>query len=430
MEHPDLLDRAIEEFLRCFAPSQALARTVIQDVEFFGCSLKKGDRALLVWASANRDEAGGFEHPDELDIERWPNRHTSFGIGVHRCAELHLGLLMGKQLLIEVLTRMPDYEIDLDGLVPYAFAGRQLRVRPGAGEVRAGPAGAPAGCHVTFGRPGDGRLRCSASRPWRPSPWNGTAWPPCSTRWSGCSPQRPTPVSAASPWTGSRCGRPSAPAPTRPRSRSGCGTSASSSPICPRSGWAPTRARTNGCRRRWRGAVLRSASRCARWCSRCRPHPRWMTGFRTSQTSSQRTGCGWRWSSCRTPRSGLSRRRAGGVRAGGPRPHRRAGRHLAPRAQRRCAVRRRGPRAARDRLRAAGRRGARGRRRPPGREPPVAAAAGGRGRRLRGDRRRAGDSRLRRSARHGGARQSPRSPAAGSGRRGRASAPRAGSSPP
>ena len=64
IEHPDLLDRAIEEFLRCFAPSQALARTVIQDVELFGCSLKKGDRALPSWASANRDEAGGFEHPD------------------------------------------------------------------------------------------------------------------------------------------------------------------------------------------------------------------------------------------------------------------------------------------------------------------------------------------------------------------------------
>jgi hypothetical protein len=63
MEHPELLDRAIEEFLRCFAPSQALARTVIQDVEFFGCSLKKGDRALLVWASANRDRPAASTTP-------------------------------------------------------------------------------------------------------------------------------------------------------------------------------------------------------------------------------------------------------------------------------------------------------------------------------------------------------------------------------
>jgi cytochrome P450 len=120
---PELLDRAIEEFLRCFAPSQALARTVVRDVEFHGCSLRKGDRALLVWASANRDEAGGFEHPDELDVERWPNRHMSFGVGIHRCAGSHIGRAIAKQLLTEVLTRMPDLEIDLDGLVPYASQG-------------------------------------------------------------------------------------------------------------------------------------------------------------------------------------------------------------------------------------------------------------------------------------------------------------------
>jgi cytochrome P450 len=123
IDEPELLDRAIEEFLRCFAPSQALARTVTKDVEFHGCSLKKGDRALLVWASANRDEAGGFDQPDELDIERWPNRHTSFGIGIHRCAGSHIGRAIAKRLLVEVLTRMPDYAIDLEGLVPYASQG-------------------------------------------------------------------------------------------------------------------------------------------------------------------------------------------------------------------------------------------------------------------------------------------------------------------
>jgi cytochrome P450 len=123
IEEPELLDRAVEEFLRFFAPSQALARTVIQDVEFHGCELKAGDRALLAWASANRDAAGGFENPDDIDIERWPNRHTSFGVGIHRCAGSHLGRAMGRRLLSEVLSRMPDYEIDLDALVPYAAQG-------------------------------------------------------------------------------------------------------------------------------------------------------------------------------------------------------------------------------------------------------------------------------------------------------------------
>jgi cytochrome P450 len=120
---PELMDRAVEEFLRVFAPSQALARTIVKDVDFHGCPMRAGDRALLAWASANRDEAGGFEAPDEVDIERWPNRHTSFGIGVHRCAGSHLGRAMGRRLLTEVLTRMPDYVIDLDGVVPYAAQG-------------------------------------------------------------------------------------------------------------------------------------------------------------------------------------------------------------------------------------------------------------------------------------------------------------------
>jgi cytochrome P450 len=123
LEEPALLNRAVEEFLRYFSPTQALARTVLKDVEFHGCSLRAGDRVLLAWGSANRDAAGGFENPDEIDIERWPNRHVSFGVGVHRCAGSHLGRAMGRRLLTEVLTRMPDYVIDLDRVVKYTAQG-------------------------------------------------------------------------------------------------------------------------------------------------------------------------------------------------------------------------------------------------------------------------------------------------------------------
>ena len=123
LDEPELLDRAVEEFLRYFSPTQALARTIVQDVEFHGCPMKKGDRALLAWSSANRDEAGGFADPDDVDIERWPNRHMSFGVGVHRCAGSHLGRAMGRKLLSEVLTRIPDYVIDLDDVVKYQAQG-------------------------------------------------------------------------------------------------------------------------------------------------------------------------------------------------------------------------------------------------------------------------------------------------------------------
>ncbi|GAA1839943.1 cytochrome P450 [Pseudonocardia ailaonensis] len=122
IDEPELLPRAIEEFLRFFAPAPALARTIAKDAPFHGCTLKEGDRALLAWASANRDPAQ-FENPDTLDIDRWPNRHLSFGLGVHRCVGSHLGRAMAQQLLGEVLRRMPDYRIDHDGVVAYPQQG-------------------------------------------------------------------------------------------------------------------------------------------------------------------------------------------------------------------------------------------------------------------------------------------------------------------
>lgn len=122
VEHPEKMDRAIEEFLRFFSPTQGLARTVTKDVEFMGCPMKEGDRVLLSWASANRD-GELFEEPDELDIERWPNRHTAFGIGVHRCAGAHLGRAMAKELLSQIINRMGDYEVDRSKLVRYPHQG-------------------------------------------------------------------------------------------------------------------------------------------------------------------------------------------------------------------------------------------------------------------------------------------------------------------
>ncbi len=125
IDDPGLLDRAVEEFLRYFSPTQALARTVTQDTEFRGCPMRQGDRALLAWSSANRDE-NQFDNPDEIDIDRWPNRHTAFGVGIHRCAGSHLGRLMAKTLLGEVLTRMPDYTVDFDALQRYPHQGTNM----------------------------------------------------------------------------------------------------------------------------------------------------------------------------------------------------------------------------------------------------------------------------------------------------------------
>ena len=105
--------------------------------------MKKGDRVLLAWASANRDPEL-FENPDELDIERWPNRHTAFGIGVHRCAGSHLGRAMARELLSQIINRMGDYVVDLDALEPLPAPGHQQRLDSDPGDVHAGPRILPA----------------------------------------------------------------------------------------------------------------------------------------------------------------------------------------------------------------------------------------------------------------------------------------------
>lgn len=122
IDEPDLMPRAVEEFLRAFSPTQALARTVTRDLDFRGCPVRKGDRALLAWSSANRDPMQ-FDHPDEVDLDRWPNRHAAFGMGIHRCAGAHLGRAIARELLGQIVRRMPDYVIDESGLESYAHQG-------------------------------------------------------------------------------------------------------------------------------------------------------------------------------------------------------------------------------------------------------------------------------------------------------------------
>lgn len=122
IDDPSMIDVAVEEFLRYFSPTQALARTVMADTDFHGCPVRKGDRALLAWGSANRD-ASQFEDPDTLDITRWPNRHVAFGIGIHRCAGSHMGKAMAREMLRQILARMGDYVIEMDKIVPYPDQG-------------------------------------------------------------------------------------------------------------------------------------------------------------------------------------------------------------------------------------------------------------------------------------------------------------------
>ncbi|MFB4305129.1 cytochrome P450 [Actinomadura sp. GTD37] len=124
IESPDLLERATEEFLRAFAPSQSMARTALADTEVGGCPVAAGERVLVPWVAANHDPAV-FPDPAEVRLDRDASRHLSFGIGSHRCAGAHLARAMFREMITQVLTRLPDFRVLEDGLVGYPTSGNQ-----------------------------------------------------------------------------------------------------------------------------------------------------------------------------------------------------------------------------------------------------------------------------------------------------------------
>lgn len=124
IESPDLLETATEEFLRAFPPAQAMARTVVAETEIGGCPLKPGDRVLIPWVAANYDPEV-FPEPNEVRLDRDASRHVTFGIGSHRCAGAHMARAMFREMITQVLTRMPDYRVLEEGLVHYPDRGNQ-----------------------------------------------------------------------------------------------------------------------------------------------------------------------------------------------------------------------------------------------------------------------------------------------------------------
>ena len=116
------LQGACEEFLRYFTPTQGLARTVRKPVEIGGHQLEPGDRLWLSFASANLDPEE-FEEPDRVILDRTPNRHQAFGLGLHRCLGSNFTRMEFRVMLEEVLTRLPDYTIDYDASERYENIG-------------------------------------------------------------------------------------------------------------------------------------------------------------------------------------------------------------------------------------------------------------------------------------------------------------------
>ena len=115
LRQPELVENAVEEVLRYDPPSQYQGRTLNRAVTIHGEVMPEGAKVMLINAASGRDERQ-FEDPDRFDVTRSIETHLNFGWGQHICLGKNLALLESRIALEEFLRRIPDYEIDPDGI--------------------------------------------------------------------------------------------------------------------------------------------------------------------------------------------------------------------------------------------------------------------------------------------------------------------------
>jgi cytochrome P450 len=122
-EHPDqrraihqdrkLINQSIEEILRYEPPGPSVARYVAKDTEFQGVKVPEGSAVCFLVAAANRDERK-IANAEAFDIHRERVPHLTFGYGFHACLGNALARVEGRVALDEVISRFPDWEVDLE----------------------------------------------------------------------------------------------------------------------------------------------------------------------------------------------------------------------------------------------------------------------------------------------------------------------------
>ena len=110
MQSPELIDTAVDEFLRFQSPNQLGNRMTVETCEFHGEEIAPGTRIHLAIGAANRDPRQ-YDEPDRLDISRKPNRHLAFAQGPHLCAGFSLARMEGRIAISRFLQRFPDYRL-------------------------------------------------------------------------------------------------------------------------------------------------------------------------------------------------------------------------------------------------------------------------------------------------------------------------------
>ncbi|MEU0497505.1 cytochrome P450 [Mycobacterium sp. NPDC006124] len=117
-----LLGRAVEELLRYDSPAQGLSRTLTRDATLHDTTMRKGEKVLLLFGSANRDERA-FPDPDVFNVDRTSEHQVAFGRGIHFCLGAALARMEARIALDALLDKVPAWEVDLDN-------ARRLRSGP------------------------------------------------------------------------------------------------------------------------------------------------------------------------------------------------------------------------------------------------------------------------------------------------------------
>lgn len=129
-EHPEVMVTAADEFVRYVSPVTHLRRVTTTEVDLAGTVIPEGESVLFGLGSANHDETV-FPDPEELILDRFPNRHMGFGSGPHRCAGSHLARLGVQVGVEEFLAAIPDFEIEDHAQLRWEGGeGRALKYAP------------------------------------------------------------------------------------------------------------------------------------------------------------------------------------------------------------------------------------------------------------------------------------------------------------
>lgn len=127
VDNSDLIPDAIDELLRLTSPVQGLARTTTRDATIGGTTVPAGRKVLLLYGSGNRDERQYGRDAAELDVQRCPRNILTFSHGAHHCLGAAAARMQSRVALTELLSRCPDFEIDVAGVV---WAGGNYVRRP------------------------------------------------------------------------------------------------------------------------------------------------------------------------------------------------------------------------------------------------------------------------------------------------------------